>query len=145
IASGVADWDGAELADRESRDWQQVYRAGWPFLSLAAHVKRNGEIGGGAVVPTDWLAPDRQDMFMHWGQPEVRGILPMIPMFPQFAYGAGIYALLLWIPVTVGSRLRRWRRLHRGRCPACAYPMGTGALCTECGESFPAQGVSPQR
>lgn len=137
IASGVADWDGAERSDTESRDWRQVYRAGWPFLAVAARVLRNGEIRGGAAVPSEWLTGDRDEMFMHWSQPEVQGVLPLTPMPPGFALNTLLYAMLLWAPAAALSRLRRWRRIRIDRCPACAYPMGTNPVCTECGEALP--------
>ena len=28
----------------------------------------------------------------------------------------------------------RDRRIKRGLCPACAYPVGTNDVCTECGK-----------
>jgi hypothetical protein len=57
------------------------------------------------------------------------------PIWPGFAFNSIFYALilaLLWFtPIT----LRRWRRLHTGRCPHCAYDLQHEATagCPECG------------
>jgi hypothetical protein len=48
-------------------------------------------------------------------------------------YAAGIYLLL-----TAIGALLRWRRIRRGLCPACAYPVGASEVCTECGRTLPA-------
>ena len=42
-----------------------------------------------------------------------------------------------FIPVLffVSSKVRRAIRRRRGLCPACAYPIGTSEVCTECGAS----------
>jgi predicted amidophosphoribosyltransferase len=43
------------------------------------------------------------------------------------------YAVMLWLPFTALRALRRRRRIKRGLCPACAYPVGSSEVCTECG------------
>jgi hypothetical protein len=40
---------------------------------------------------------------------------------------------LLACVFVVYLRLCRWRRIRRGLCPACAYPVGQSPSCTECG------------
>jgi hypothetical protein len=61
--------------------------------------------------------------------------LPLRPIWPGFAFNSIFYALilaLLWFtPIT----LRRWRRVHTGRCPHCAYDLQHEATagCPECG------------
>lgn len=49
------------------------------------------------------------------------------------AVNTAFYAAVVWILFAGPGRFRRWRRLHRGLCLACAYPIGTNAVCTECG------------
>ena len=34
-------------------------------------------------------------------------------------------------------------RTRRGQCPACAYPVGTNPLCTECGKPVRVRSVAP--
>jgi hypothetical protein len=42
------------------------------------------------------------------------------------------YAAILWV-LFAALGIRRWRRIRRGQCPACAYPVGSSDVCTECG------------
>jgi predicted amidophosphoribosyltransferase len=45
-----------------------------------------------------------------------------------------LYAAILWMLFAAPFALRRWRRIKRGLCPACAYPVGASDVCTECGK-----------
>jgi len=63
-------------------------------------------------------------------------LLPMRPIWPAFAINTIVYAAILWLLFAVPAalcRFRRWRRIKRGLCPACAYPVGESVECTECG------------
>jgi hypothetical protein len=44
------------------------------------------------------------------------------------------YAGILWLLFAAPFALRRRRRIKRGLCPACAYPVGESDVCTECGQ-----------
>ncbi len=59
--------------------------------------------------------------------------LPLRPIWPAFAVNTLFYAALLWSPFA----LRRIIRVKRGLCPACGYPMGESAVCSECGKALP--------
>ena len=59
--------------------------------------------------------------------------LPFRPLWPGFAINTVFYAVVLWLLFAVPFALRRWRRIRRGLCPKCAYPVGTSDVCTECG------------
>jgi hypothetical protein len=63
------------------------------------------------------------------GQPD----LPFWPIWPGFAINTLFYAGILWLLFTAPFALRRRRRIKRGLCPACAYPVCDSQLCTECG------------
>ena len=60
--------------------------------------------------------------------------LPLVPMWPGFAINTIFYAAILWVLFAVPLGLRRRRRIRRGLCPACAYPVGISPVCTECGK-----------
>jgi hypothetical protein len=60
-------------------------------------------------------------------------LLPMQPLWPGFALNTLFYAAILWLMFAALTTLRRWRRIKRGLCPACAYPVGASPVCTECG------------
>jgi hypothetical protein len=59
--------------------------------------------------------------------------LPLAILWPGFAINTIFYAAILWLPFAAFGRIRRRRRIKRGLCPACAYPVGESSKCTECG------------
>ena len=61
--------------------------------------------------------------------------LPLRPIWPGFAINTLFYAAILWLLFAAPGRVRRWRRVRRGLCAKCAYPVGTSDVCTECGAS----------
>jgi len=96
---------------------------GWPARSMRCGViSQNGAIE-----------------YLHSIQPpkgfsaSVLPMLPCAPLWPGFAINTIFYAAILWLFFTVPFALRRHRRIKRGQCPACAYPIGTSPVCTECG------------
>ena len=65
-----------------------------------------------------------------------RPALPLRPIWRNFAANTVFYALILWLAIRGPFVLRRQVRQRRGRCPNCGYPVGTSAVCTECGRSL---------
>ena len=63
--------------------------------------------------------------------------LPMKPLWPGFAFNTIFYAAMLWVVFFVPGIVKRRVRRRRGLCPACAYPVGTSDVCTECGAKLP--------
>jgi hypothetical protein len=61
-------------------------------------------------------------------------LLPYAPLWPGFAINTVFYAGILWLLFAAPFALRRRRRIKRGLCPACAYPVGDSEVCTECGQ-----------
>ena len=59
--------------------------------------------------------------------------LPIGIYWPGFAINTMFYAAILWLLFAAPGRARRWRRIRRGLCIKCAYPIGTSDVCTECG------------
>ena len=64
-------------------------------------------------------------------------LIPLKPVLNGFAINTLFYAVMLWGLFAAPFALRRWRRIRRGLCPKCAYPVGTSEICTECGASLP--------
>ncbi len=66
------------------------------------------------------------------GQPRV---VPVRPFWPGFAVNTIFYAAILWLLIPGPFALRRFVRVKRGRCPACAYDLRHGEhdACPECG------------
>jgi len=65
-------------------------------------------------------------------------VLPIDPIWLGFVGNTLFYASILWLIVSLKPLFRR-HRLKRGLCPACAYPIGVSAVCTECGQPLPSQ------
>ena len=61
---------------------------------------------------------------------------PLIPIWSGFGIDTLFFAALSTLILAGWRRLIRRRRLKRGRCPACKYPIGTSPVCTECGEAL---------
>jgi hypothetical protein len=58
-------------------------------------------------------------------------------LWPGFVVNTLFYAVILWLLILGPFALRRLVRRQRGLCPACAYPVGESATCTECGMALP--------
>ena len=67
-------------------------------------------------------------------------VLPVRPIWPGLAANTLFYAGVSWLLIC-GPFLRRVIRVKRGRCPACAYPMGPSDVCSECGKALPGRMV----
>ena len=71
-------------------------------------------------------------------------LLPTLMIWPGFAINTLFYATILGALFAVPAALRRKRRIKRGLCPKCAYPVGTSAVCTECGTPVTSKGTAAQ-
>jgi hypothetical protein len=133
---GVAITDDADA--RLSKIFAPI-QAGWPTPSLCRYfwidmpgVSRPSNLTIGLAAPA----------LPRWsgGRTSVR--LPIRPLWPGFAINTVFYAGLLWLLFAAPFALRRRRRIKRGRCPACAYPVGPSEVCTECGKPVGAKAVA---
>jgi hypothetical protein len=119
--------------------------AGWPRAALAC--SNNSGVSGILILnaPTFSMAVDgdpaarldRGIALSPWttgpGMVPTWRAVPLRPVWPGFAINTVFYAALLWLLFAAPFALRRWRRIRRGVCPACAYPVGASDVCTECG------------
>ena len=64
-----------------------------------------------------------------------------MPTWPGFAINTIFYAAMLWLLFAAPFQFRRYRRIKRGLCPACAYPVGSSGVCTECGKPVTTKSV----
>lgn len=62
--------------------------------------------------------------------------LPLTPIWSGFAIDTLFFATLAGVVLGGWRWMIRWRRVKRGLCPACKYPIGTSPVCTECGETL---------
>ncbi len=105
-------------------------RTGWPLRSMEGAVwfgEASFQVVYDAAVPLG--APATGLTPPSW--------LPLRPHWPGFAVNTIFYATILWLLVPGPFALRRFLRVRRGLCPACAYQMGESGVCTECGKPLP--------
>jgi hypothetical protein len=107
---------------------------GWPCLSL-----RNISIESGQARNGSWLTSVKNHgrintpkLMQSLGFPQQ---ISSLPAWPGFAPNTIFYAAILWVLFFAPGAVRRNIRRRRGLCPACAYPIGTSPVCTECGKS----------
>ncbi len=113
---------------------RELIGCGWPTLALWCEPRYDSRKWPPTQLATRgfielWRSPRANE-----GVPRV---LPLIPIWPDFAINTFFYAAILWRLLPGPFVLRRFVRVRRGLCPKCAYPMGDSAVCTECGEDLP--------
>lgn len=115
---------------------------GWPYRSM-----RTEEVSGnrpGFTLPVAGRGTFTQGISVRRALASGSSTIVQLPLRPlvggfvlnSLLYGA-LAALCLW-PVRVA--IRRWtrrRRMARGLCPVCKFPMGLSPVCTECGADLP--------
>ena len=111
---------------------------GWPRLSMWSGLRRSMRPPGALPsVSTLGIALDPELIAPY--NPEKLRLLPLRPLPMGFAINTAFYAAVLWLLIPGPFVLRRFIRIRRGLCPACAYPMGESAVCSECGKALPAR------
>ena len=137
--------------------WDHVAQtfAGWPFRSFSGHRWQGRSLALDHLDPDGRryaLQPDslprRGDVYRS-AVPISRdrptggrgGLLPLRPVWPGFAANTALYGAALSVLAAALVGLRRFARVRRRRCPACAYPMSDSPVCTECGKPLPKRAV----
>ena len=114
--------------DNTRTRWQIVDVRGWPMFALRSENVQYLGVSGIALAP---YTPGSKNGFQ-------QRALPVDPIWPGFAINTIFYTAILWLLFAVpgvAKGVRRWRRIKHRLCPACAYPVGDSAVCTECGQA----------
>ena len=127
-----------QLIEMSYRSYKHYARidAGWPIRSF------RGFVSGGVKQPvTSRIPPPSQ-------KPQVRGVitverlvrnttwprhLPYRPIWFGLVANTLLYATVIISIMWLLFAVRVKRRLRRGLCPSCKYPIGVSDVCTECG------------
>ncbi len=110
-------------------------KTGWPFRTF------QGWLG------SEWNR-NRADLEFHqrwvlasgeWGHDSfiLEGsnlVYPLQPILSGFLFNMICYAGSLWLLFATPFALLRQKRVRKGLCPKCAYPVGGSTVCTECGK-----------
>jgi hypothetical protein len=119
--------------------WQTVCSYGLPCLAMDLALQDTINESRGFTRTSEFVAvADIPDAAQRLNR--VHQCVPLRPIWPGFAINTLFYAAILWLLFAAPLAFRRRRRIKRGLCPACAYPVGASDLCTECGKP-----VTPRR
>lgn len=116
---------------------------GFPFPSLRFDLVRQTPLIAGA---SHVYGRGYNEAQMPWcglrlarGAPVPSCVLPLIPywrgLVPNVLFWTGVSVLVHRL-YRIAKRLRSTRRLARGLCPTCRYPIDTTPVCPECGTSL---------
>jgi hypothetical protein len=116
-----------ETIEDSTMPWYNEHAYGWPMRSAIGELRNS--------KPTRaWLVIDGVEVLRsNSGSPMPFRVIPIRPIWPGFAINTLFYAAILWALFAVPAVLRRKRRIKRGLCAKCAYPLGESPVCTECG------------
>lgn len=119
-----------------------VYAYGFPFPSLRMD---HADESSFAVTPAGYSNMAKQPLrgleiqprstFAWGGFPAY--VIPMVPYWRGFIPNIAFWA---WMSVLIHRFFRAAltsRRLARGLCPTCRYPIGPTPICSECGMQIP--------
>ncbi len=115
--------------DAAPREWLEEHARGWPMLAMLYRGQRYA--GGSLQLSTVIRVSDFPS----------RGRVTLLPteiIWPGFVVNTVFCAVVLWLLCGGPFAIRRYIRFRRGLCPACAYPRGESAVCSECGEALAA-------
>ena len=109
--------------------------AGWPLVSMLFRSRYMTDASAQVVeVEGGWQMPS--------ASPGSK-VAPLLAIWSGFAINTVFYAGVLWLLFAAPFALRRRRRIKRGLCPKCAYPVGQSDVCTECGKPVTRRSVEP--
>jgi hypothetical protein len=118
--------------------WPWETQAGLPMRSMRCWHENLGGVPSSRSMATIGPVTIRRGFIIGSPTPPQRArALPFEPMWLGFIINTLIYAALIGFLFFGSIRLRRWRRLRRGLCPRCTYPIGVSPVCTECGLTLP--------
>lgn len=130
----------------------KVCAFGWPFPSLRFDVAEEEITYPGSDTIRD------VDYYMNvasfpWRGVEIRRgskkpkcVLPIMPYWRGFAANVAFWAGFTALLPRVARAMRRGKaakRIARGQCPKCRYPIGSTPICPECGEHIPRDSCLP--
>ena len=110
-----------------------VLRSGWPIIAVQGGVEYDASRAARPKPPRYiWavVVPNRAITGDRFAQSRM---LPLQPLWPGFALSMLLHAAAIFAIWMAARTARRTMRRLRGRCPACAYPVGSSLRCSECG------------
>jgi uncharacterized OB-fold protein len=109
-----------------------VGRCGWPARALHTWTRVRADIQGGRAAVDE----AESAVWTIRQTPQVRYVLPVLPLWPGFAVDTLLYAAAGFGAARGARSLRHRTRARRGRCPGCGDDragLAKDAACPECG------------
>ncbi len=122
--------------------------SGWPLTVLSTHLRTHHDVSSQPTSVTEWTDSVPSPEWLHainlvsassgsslgdFTLATKRRPIPLGVEWRGAVFGSGFWAGVILLIVTTARILREHRRVMRARCPACAYPLGDGGVCPECG------------
>ena len=110
-----------------------IIEAGFPLACVA------GEFGSssGLGFPQSYWTRSLIGWELTKRYPKPHRPFPIRPLWIGCATNSLFFTGVLWLSLSGFFLVRRRLRVKRGLCPACAYPLGESAVCSECGRALP--------
>ncbi len=119
-------WELEESVHDTLGDTVGRFRTGWPMHSTERSLW---------VERTQCVTVDQDAARIPLWRSAKHVVVPLRPLWLGFAVNTLFFAIVAASVRTSIVALRRHIRSRRGQCPACGYPVGVSAVCTECGRA----------
>ncbi len=112
---------------------------GWPWPAMERRVVQGVDprtLNRHCRSSIRYFAPEKFGVYrlqLSLGTWTFEADLPVKPAWAGLGADTLVHGVMLWTLLWGTGALRHSVRRRRGLCPTCAYPMGSSALCPECG------------
>ena len=121
-----------------------IIKVGWPMLCFDADIviDTKGQLIDGSMpkqahgaVATGVIGRSKYYKGLESSPAAVCLFAPYRPIWSGLIFNTLFYAMIFWILGSIKRAYRHARRMHKGRCPMCAYELGFVFVdgCSECG------------
>ena len=138
-SSLIEPWGRVPSQMEVNTQWEE-FASGWPRPVLRSRLHINDYSRSFAATATPKVFPrDTLESGFTIQVPLLsrEAILPTGMIWHGVVINTVFYAVLAWLVFALTIILRNQRRIRRGICPGCMYPVGTSDTCTECGKPIP--------
>jgi hypothetical protein len=126
-----------------------VVRSGWPLMAFEGECHRKTLSYGAKTPSTKTIFHNALGSTSFVNNRWDTELVPLKLFRQGFAINTIFYAAILAVLFYGPGKVRRFVRVRRWRCPACAYLIAPGTcasgLCSECGAPLPASLVRVER
>lgn len=130
--------------------------SGWPLVALESQEYSEAgheppwhtviNLSSVTIRYSNWRAGLQADVGSAAPGWSIPTVLPVAPLWIRFMVDTVFWGAVGWVLLSGPGTVRRVRRIRRGLCSACGYPIGISPVCTECGKPVVARaGTKPRK